>query len=207
MGCEMLHKKLIGALFFAAFVSVLFVSTAAQQGGKLVESVDIQGNRRLTDEELLKFVKTRPGDRYEDVRVQQDLQSLNQTGQFDSTANRVVVEEGARGGVYIIFEVKEMPVITEVHFTGLHYASEDEILGQLRERRTVVEINEPYNPTKVRKVAGIIREYLAKRGYPDATVFVTEEEVSATSLTLTFRIDELPDVDEDACEECDSAHN
>jgi outer membrane protein insertion porin family len=190
----------------AALVSLLLVSGAtAQYAGKIVEGVDIQGNRRLTDEELLKNIKTRPGDKFNEARVQQDLQSLVQTSQFDPTSTKVIVEAGARGGVYVIFEVRELPVVAQVHFTGLRYASEEEILGQLREQKTVIEINEPYNPTKVRKIVGIIREYLAKRGYPHATLFVSEEEVSATSLILTFRIDELPDVDEDDCDECPGA--
>lgn len=199
----MFHKKFYKVLTAVTCICFVFVSgAAAQYAGKLVETVDIQGNRRLTDEELLKYVKTRPGDKYEDVRVQQDLQALNQSGQFDPTANRVVVEEGARGGVYIIFEVKELPVVTELHFSGLHYVSEQELLAEFRERKTAIEINEIYSPVKVRKVVGIIREYLATRGYADAQVSVGEEEVSATSVTLTFRIDELPDVDEDDCDDC-----
>jgi outer membrane protein insertion porin family len=185
-------------LVATSFVSFIFVfSSTAQYTGKCVESLEIQGNRRLTDEELLRYIKTRPGDKYDEARVQQDLQSLLKTGQFDPPTTRVVVQRGGRDGAFVIFEVRERPIVEEVHFSGLHYVSVQEIIAELRSRKTIIEINEAYNPVKVRKIGEIIRKYLAERGYADANVSISEDEVSATSVILKFQIDERPDVDED----------
>ena len=78
----------------------------AQQSQRLVESVDITGNRRLRKDDILYWVQTRPGDPFNEQQVQRDLQAILALGFFDKTATRVLTEEGARGGINVIFEVK-----------------------------------------------------------------------------------------------------
>ena len=48
---------------------------AVQQSQLLVESVDIQGNRRNRDEDLLYYIQTRQGDVYDAAQAARDLQS------------------------------------------------------------------------------------------------------------------------------------
>ena len=72
---------------------------------RLVESVDITGNRRLRKDDVLYYVQTRPGDPFNEAQVQRDLQAILALGFFDKTSTRVLTEEGARGGVNVIFEV------------------------------------------------------------------------------------------------------
>ncbi len=92
-------------------------SAAAPQ--QVVETVDIQGNRRLRDEDLLYYIKTRPGDVYDPAALERDLRELLSLNFFDKTATRVLTEEGVRGGVNVIFEVRELPIIRDLQFRGL----------------------------------------------------------------------------------------
>src|SRR5262245_14383081 len=73
---------------------------AAQQ--QVVESVDIHGNRRLRDEDLLYYIKTRAGDVYDPAALERDLKELLSLNFFDKTATRVLVEDGVQGGVNVI---------------------------------------------------------------------------------------------------------
>jgi outer membrane protein assembly factor BamA len=93
-----------GIVLLASIVSVPR-STFAQQNQRLVESVDITGNRRLRKDDILYYVQTRPGDPYNEQQVQRDLQAILALGFFDKTKTRVLTEEGARGGINVIFEV------------------------------------------------------------------------------------------------------
>src|SRR3954464_11289247 len=68
----------------------------SQPQQKLVEGVDVVGNRRLRDDDILYWVQTRPGDTYNPEQVQRDLAAINQLGFFDKTASRVLTEDGAR---------------------------------------------------------------------------------------------------------------
>jgi outer membrane protein insertion porin family len=94
---------------------------AAQQ---VVENVDIQGNRRLRDEDLFYYIKTRAGDTYDPAALERDLKELLSLNFFDKTATRVLTEEGVRGGVNVIFEVRELPIIRDLQFKGSKAISE-----------------------------------------------------------------------------------
>ena len=108
---------------------------SAQQSQRLVESVEITGNRRLRKDDILYYVQTRPGDPYNEQQVQRDLQAILALGFFDKTATRVLTEEGARGGINVIFEVKELPIIRDLQFEGLKSVPESDVLKTFRERR------------------------------------------------------------------------
>lgn len=193
--------KFISLLLFAVFLRFLFVpNIIAQQRGKFIEVLDILGNRRLTDEEILKHIKTRAGNRFDEKQVQADLQSLLKLNLFNATRAKVLTEVGARGGVNVIFEVFELPLIIELKFDNLRYVAKEELLAELREQKAEVTANSPYQPEKLLKARQIIIEYLVKkRGFVDTKVDVTEEEVSATTLKVSFVIDEMPNDDEEYC--------
>ena len=160
---------------------------AAQQ---VVETVDIQGNRRLHDEDLLYYIKTRPGDVYDPVALERDLKELLSLNFFDKTATRVLTEEGVRGGVNVIFEVRELPIIRDLQFKGAKVIQESDILKEFREKRVGISKESVYDPVKARNGSRILREMLASKGYPNAKVTIKEEEVSATSIAVTFNIDQ-----------------
>jgi outer membrane protein insertion porin family len=177
----------------ATFVSpgrVLAQQTQPQQPQRLVESVDIVGNRRLRKDDILYYIQTRPGDPYNVDQVQRDYQTLLSLTFFDKTATRVLTETGVRGGVNIIFEVKELPIIRDLTFEGLHSVQESDILKAFRERRVGVSKESIYDPVKVRNAIRVIKEMLAAGGHPNATVEERTEEVSATSLAITFDVHE-----------------
>ncbi len=157
---------------------------------QLVESVDIQGNRRLRDEDLLYFIKTRPGDTYSQAQLERDLKELLSLNFFDKTATRVLTEEGARGGVNVIFEVRELPIIRDLQFVGLSAVPESDVLKAFREGRVNISKEAVYNPVNAQKGVRVIREQLASKGFPNAKVTVKEEEVSATSVAVTFNVEQ-----------------
>jgi outer membrane protein insertion porin family len=160
------------------------------QQQRIVENVDIIGNRRLRKDDILYYIQTRPGDPYNVDQVQRDYQTLLSLTFFDKTATRVLTENGPRGGVNIIFEVKELPIIRDLTFEGLHSVQESDILKAFRERRVGVSKESIYDPVKVRNAMRVIKELLAEGGHPNATVEERTEEVSATSRAITFHVEE-----------------
>ena len=164
--------------------------TPAAVPQQIVESVDIQGNRRLRDEDLLYFTKVRQGDVYNPAALERDLQELLSLNFFDKTKTRVLVEDGIRGGVNVIFEVSELPIIRDLQFVGAKALSESDILKEFREKRVGVSKESIYDPVKARAATRTLREMLASKGYPNAEVKVEEEAVSATSVAITFVIEQ-----------------
>ena len=70
----------------------------AQQPQRLVEDVDIIGNRRLRKEDILYYIQTRQGDPYKQDQIALDLQTILSLGFFDKVGTRVTTEDAPRGG-------------------------------------------------------------------------------------------------------------
>ena len=183
-------------LFLSLLIGITFVTpgrVSAQQPQpqqRVVENVDIIGNRRLRKDDILYYIQTRPGDPYSEAAVQRDYETLLSLTFFDKTATRVLTENGPRGGVNIIFEVRELPIIRDLQFDGLKSVQESDVLKAFRERRVGVSKEATYDPVKTRNAMRVIKELLAEGGHPNATVEERTEEVSATSLAITFVINE-----------------
>src|SRR5256885_618661 len=178
-----------GIVLLASMVSAPRLVNA-QQTQRLVESVDITGNRRLRKDDILYYVQTRPGDPYNEQQVQRDLQAILALGFFDKTATRVLTEEGARGGINVIFEVKELPIIRDIQFKGLKSVPESDVLKAFRERRVGVSKESILDPVKVKVAERTIKELLSAKGHPNAVVSGVVEAVSATSSAITFVVSE-----------------
>src|SRR3989454_12287426 len=161
-----------------------------QPATRTVEDVQITGNRRLRREDILYYVQIRQGDPFSEQQIQRDLQSILTLGFFDKVQSRVYTEEGPRGGVVVIFEVKELPIIRDLQFEGLHSVAESDVLKAFRERRVGVSKESIYDPVRVRNAIRVIKELLAAHGHPNATIERREDPVSQTSIAVTFVVHE-----------------
>jgi outer membrane protein assembly factor BamA len=137
----------------------------AKQKQQLVESVDIQGNRRLRDDDLLYYIKTRAGDVFDPKQLERDLKELLSLNFFDKSSTRVLTEEGVRGGVNVIFEVKELPIIRDLRFEGTKAIQESDILKEFRENRVGISKESVFDPVKAKNGTRVLRELLAAKGY------------------------------------------
>jgi len=187
--------------FRVAWLAVLTVITGvaflflpaparAQNQQRLVEEVDIIGNRRLRKEDILYYIQTRPGDVFNPQQVERDLQAINALGFFDKTETRVTTEDAPRGGWRVTYYVKELPIIRDIQFTGLSSVAESDILKTFRERRVGVSKEAIYDPVKVRNGIRVLKEMLAAKGHPNAVVSEEQEQISSTSIAITFVINE-----------------
>src|ERR1700682_3506137 len=167
---------------------------AQQPQQRLVEEVDIQGNRRLRRDDILYWIQTRPGDPYNADQVARDLQTINALGFFEKTETKVAIDEAPRGGIRVTFYVRELPIIRDIQFQGMKSVSESDVLKTFRERRVGVSKEAIYDPVKARNAVRVLKELLAAKGHPNATVAEGRENVSATSVAITFQVTEGPRV-------------
>jgi TonB family protein len=156
--------------------------------GRLVEAVEVMGNQRLSKEEILRWVHTRPGEGYSQDQITKDLNAVLATGYFDKLRTRVNAEDGIRGGVVVTFEVFELPLISEVKFEGLKDLTEPVILDALLKENIDVRKGAVYDRAKVRGAVRAIRNLLESKGQGNANVEVLNDYVTATTIVLTFVI-------------------
>src|SRR5262245_48108347 len=183
-------------LIFLASSIVLFVSVSPtlaqspQASEAFVEEVEIRGNRRIPRESVLYYVQSKPQDRFDMNLAQRDLQSIIQMGLFDPLFTKLFVEDGPRGGKIIIFQVKEYPIIRAMEYRGMKSATESEVLTRFKERHVQIGKEMNFDPAKANGARLIIKELLAEKGHPDAEVGVEAEEISATTVSLVFDVNE-----------------
>jgi outer membrane protein assembly factor BamA len=172
----------------AVIVGGLGYKVRAQRASRLVEEVAVIGYRRLSKEDILKHVKTKPGEVYSWKQVQRDLQSVLASGLFDRVQTRVLQETGRRGGVVITFEVVELPRILEIRFEGLRHLKETEIIDELRREHVNLEKDAVDDPVQVRQAIRVIRRFLMSRGWANPSVTVLREMLTSQSVSITFVI-------------------
>ncbi len=169
-------------------VLMLVCATAVAAQDRLVEQVVFNGNRRIPADTMRLWIQTREGDPFSRDVAARDLRTILAQGYFDDA--KVFTEEGPRGGLVVMYEVSEYPTILAIDYPGLKSVGESDVLEELRKRSLSISKDGQLDPVRARRAAGVIRELLARKGRPDATVEVDEEELSATAVALHFRTDE-----------------
>src|SRR3989454_2449674 len=102
--------------------------SAQQPQQRLVEDVDITGNRRLRKEDILYYIQTRQGDVYNPDQVARDLQTILSLGFFDT------VEEVSKTSSAITFVVNEgaRVRVAEIRFEGSHVFKSSALRDQMK---------------------------------------------------------------------------
>jgi len=161
---------------------------SAAAAGRLVEEIDIMGNRRMTKEEILALIKTRPGDPYSATQVEADLQALLKTGYFDKLFTGVTLEAAARGGVRVIFEVRELPLIAEISFEGAAQSEPAAIINEIARLRVDLQIGRPLDPVNLKKATEVIEDYFRSQGWTNVKVEAFAGSLMATKVKIVFKI-------------------
>lgn len=185
------HAYLAVALIAAVCFALLPAGAQTRRTHRLVERVEVQGNRRLKGDAILAMIKTRTGDVFNKRRVQRDLERILASGLFDLRRTRVVEMQGARGGVEIFFEVAELPLILGVTFKGLEGSgiTEAEIAKLLRDRRINVAKGELYDPDKVNAASQVVKDLLAARGLEQIAVIPLVKVESYDGVSIEFSLE------------------
>jgi len=111
-------------IFAAALALATAAASAAPDGPNTVAEVRVRGNRQLTAQQVLLYVKTRPGQSFDEDLARADQRALLKTGKFDSV---VVTKTATDQGVLVTFIVTERPLIAAVQFDGNKALSSSEL--------------------------------------------------------------------------------
>ena len=162
------------AIFIAAWLlpALLTGQGANPAAGTFVDSITVEGNVRLTDEEVLADLALQPRTTISFRDIQTALKALWTTGQYrDLTIS-------ARGGqgepVLLVLDVDEQDMMDAVTIVGLERLSQ----GSVRDTADL-RAGQPYSPQKLAIARDFIRSELADDGIPFARI--------------DERVDQIPD--------------
>jgi outer membrane protein insertion porin family len=157
---------------------------------QLIEDVQFRGNRRIPTDTLRLYVTMKPGDLYSPEQAQRDYQAVLAQGFFDPLRSNVILEPGNTGGVIVVFNLTEYPVIRDIQYEGLKSIQLSDVLTRYKEKRISLTKDSPYDPVQVKRAENELKAMLSERGRPNAIVTAEVEDVSKTSVVIIFNIDE-----------------
>jgi outer membrane protein insertion porin family len=158
---------------------------------QVVEDVRFTNNHRARTETLRYQVQTKKGDILSQTIIQRDMRAIYALGAIDDV--KVYAERG-ENGVIVTFWIQERPYIREVRYEGLKSLTQSEIVDRLRDKKSALIQQTPYDPTKVQHATSLIQVLLTEKGRQDAKVSVSTENVPVNDVIVTFKIDEGPKI-------------
>jgi len=165
------------------------INTSADTAGRLVEDLNIMGQRRLTTEQILSSIRTRPGEAYKPDQIERALAAILATGQFDKSQTGVTLEDAVRGGVSVTFGVVELPLISEIRFEGLRL-DRSIVFEAWKTERVHLQSGDVYNADTVKAAARVIKQILDKNGRTNSRVEIKTESLTGMTVNVIFVITE-----------------
>jgi outer membrane protein insertion porin family len=105
-------------IFFAALIGFALLVPApfvSAQEGENIQSVKIQGNKRIDESTILYYIKSKPGTALSKKQIREDIEQIYSLGQFKDI--RVETRETLKG-LEVEFFVEEIPSIGDVEIAG-----------------------------------------------------------------------------------------
>src|SRR5512139_848357 len=140
----------------------------AEQGQRpMIERIDIRGNRRIPEDTIRFYIQSRPGEVFDQNRIELDLRALYKSNFFE---NIEVTERDGDTGKVITFTVKEKPLIREIKYEGNKSFTESNILEQFKNRKVGLTVDSQYDPSKIRAAERALKDLMDQNGKPLGTV-------------------------------------
>jgi len=132
-------------------------AAAAPDPGIVVDSVQVQGARRVTAASVRSTAGIQPRQTLTAVQVQAAIRRLMASQAYDRAD--VLVRETAQGHGVVTIQVAERPWIAQIEFRGLKSLS----ANTTRDSAGLKE-GAPLNPQRVKDAERLVRDGLAKKG-------------------------------------------
>lgn len=167
----------------------------------LVNKVQFEGNRRLTDEQLNSVIETKPRSFLSKSRVQSDVQRLlevyRRSGRF-----RAIIEPKMinlpQGRVNLVYEIDEgdKTSVQRISFVGNHSFSEARLRDIIKTRETgflgFIRTTDTYDSDRIDQDKETLRKFYLKNGFADVHIVAANADLDReqNSFLITFTIDE-----------------
>lgn len=172
-------------LLAGCFLSLLGLSSAQAQEGKVVKEIDVQyvGNQTVSPQRIKSNMSTKVGDTLSMAALDEDLKSLYASGDVERAR---FLADNVSGGVKLIVVVQSRAVYGGVQFNG-NTLIDDSKLG----RKVDLAVNKPIDESALQTAREDIQEMYRKKGFNEATItYQISAPTSEGYSMVVFNIDE-----------------
>lgn len=165
-----------------AFLLISCTAFAGDEDAAKITDIQIKGNKKIETETVRSRMEEKVGDVFSPSRIRADIETIYKMGYFDDVQ---VEAEGYAGGLRLIFNVVERPIIRSFTFEGNKEYDE----SKLREKITLTAYS-VYNPALVSENADRLKLFYQDEGYYNAEVLPIINEVSKNEVKVVFKVTE-----------------
>ena len=156
--------------------------------GFIVEAIRIEGNLTLDLDTVKFYLSTREGAPFDWTTAQLDFRALLNSDFFDNLKMRW--EPGTSGGVIIVLEVEERPLLRQIRIEGSSKVSQDDLLERMELLEMPVEIDKPIDRPTMRVAADVLTTMLQG----DEGLQFVQVSYSTQTSSLSSGVDAVYDV-------------
>ena len=147
-----------------------------------IDSVRIEGNKRVETEAILAVISTKKGDDLDYDRLDNDLRSIYKMGYFLDVS--IETAQGPKG-VIITFVVKEKPSIASISFEGNKKEKEEDL-----KKEAGIKLYSILNPSEITQSINRLEEYYRQKGYYNIGIKSKIANLPNNEVSLTYEITE-----------------
>jgi outer membrane protein assembly factor BamA len=158
-----------------------------------IERIEICCPRRVQAATVQSFILSRTGAPYSDQVVQRDVHALRNSGFFFDVKANVLDSPDNQNGKIVTFSFREKPIIKRIVYKGIESIPESGIASAFSKEKVGLSVGTWFDQNELAHGAVVIKELLAARGCPSATVKPTSETNFSTNVvTVQFEVNEGP---------------
>lgn len=118
------------ALTLTIALLLVFVSgqISAQTQDQVIKDIEIKGNEKVMSSEIFTVIDIEVGDDFDSERIKEDMQDIYDLGYFQDIS---VNFQNFEGGIKVIFNVVENPVIKKINIEGAEVYDREQIISWL----------------------------------------------------------------------------
>jgi outer membrane protein insertion porin family len=183
----------IGAAILALAAAALALVAApahAQETdfeGQPITEIQIHGLQNLPEETLLYYLDLEPGRLLDQDSLNSRIKNLWERQLIDDIT---VHYEPDAGGVRLVVDVKERPVLRSIDYVGLKKVNRSDIRDKIVEDRIVVREGGPLARGELERLRAAVEQLYRDKGYRFAEVTYQLEDVGDNEVRATYSIDE-----------------
>lgn len=152
----------------------------AQSKGKIIKRIEVRGNKRVDKDSILFYIKAKKGKEYSLSLINEDIKAIYSLGHFEDIR---VEEVDYKGGIKLIYRVKEIPSIKDISFIGNKKIPTKNLREKIR-----LSKGSFYDKNKVKEAKKMIKNLYEEKGFFFAVVQSIINEAEEDQINLIFKI-------------------
>lgn len=147
-----------------------------------VDSVFVEGNKRIETDAILAVIESRKGTKYDPAALNKDLRSIYEMGFFEDIQ---IDTEEIPGGKNVTFRVSEKPSITKITLLGTERIDQEDLMQVLGIKKYSI-----MNRNAIKDSVKRLKDHYHRKGFYHVDIKERIEEFPNNEVALIYQINE-----------------